>query len=186
VLHHAGRALRGLDREIGVQLEVERHRCCAVHDLVHALRERAQPATQTEARARDVAANRRHPSRVGVTEAEQARQRALDPGRGCAVVGASHQHVHISIRALQVARQQFHADESRGAGEQHPVRSGFLVTQLRLLQSRTTTHPAAQGLRRERALSVDAHSLSPQTPGFRENHTQIADVFREGRPALRA
>jgi hypothetical protein len=61
--------------------------------------------------------------------AEQVRQRALDPGRRHVIAGGAHEHMHATIRVLEIARQQFHADEACRARQQHAIRSGFLLGQ---------------------------------------------------------
>ena len=126
-LEHSPRAV-DVDCRAVLKPKLEGHRRRAVHDLAHLLGERGRVCGRGRDRARDVAAHRDHALRIGVVGAEQRDQRALHPGRGLAVVRAAHERVHATVGALQIARQQLHADEAGRAGQQHSVLHGATVS----------------------------------------------------------
>ena len=117
-------------------------------------------AFKTEAGARDVAPNRDDSIGKWAVAAKEAEERALDSGFGLAIIGAAHERIYATIGALQIAREQLHADEPRGTGQQHPVRRQVSVRGLR-----------REGERRPGASAGLAQV--PSRPGYRVNSSLV-------------
>jgi hypothetical protein len=119
-LEHPPGAL-DVDRARLVERQVEGDRRGAVDDRPDAAGQRLPALAQPQARRRQVARQRRHAALERTGVAARGRERVPNARRGLRIVAGADEGDHVALGALEVAREQLHADEAGGTGEQDGV-----------------------------------------------------------------